>query len=164
MYDAIIIGAGVAGLAAGQRLRASGRPAIILEARDRIGGRIETDRTHGPVELGAEFIHGARIATWEYARAAGLTTTGWTPEARRFARGGAILSANDPLVKRIQALFDAATSYDGPDISVAALIEGMAAPDDPARDYALRWLANVESADTAPERPRPHPRAPGCDQ
>jgi monoamine oxidase len=38
----------------------AGEPGIVLEARDRIGGRVYTDRTLAdvPVELGAEFIHG----------------------------------------------------------------------------------------------------------
>jgi monoamine oxidase len=148
MYDTIIIGAGAAGLAAGQRLRAAGRAPIILEARDRIGGRICTDRTHGPVELGAEFIHGERAATWEYVRAAGLRTDGWSNEGRLFARGGVIFPADDPVAARTVAIFEAAVGYHGPDISVAALIDGMFQPDDPARTFALRWLANLESADT----------------
>jgi monoamine oxidase len=147
MHDVIIIGAGAAGLAAGQRLRAAGRAPIILEARDRIGGRICTDRTYGPVEVGAEFIHGEHAATWEFVRAANLRSTGWEGD-RRFASGGVIFPADDPVAERTTALFDAATSYHGPEVSVATLIDGIASPDDPARTFALRWLANVEAADT----------------
>ena len=57
----IVIGAGVAGLAAAARLAESGVSVTILEARDRIGGRILTYRDPAspiPIELGAEFIHG----------------------------------------------------------------------------------------------------------
>src|SRR3984885_1522354 len=57
----IVIGAGVAGLAAAARLAESGVSVTILEARDRIGGRVFTRRdaaTPIPIELGAEFIHG----------------------------------------------------------------------------------------------------------
>jgi monoamine oxidase len=68
-YDAIIVGAGAAGLAAAARLAQSARRVVLLEARDRIGGRIFT--RHLPsqagtlhVELGAEFIHGLPAATW----------------------------------------------------------------------------------------------------
>jgi monoamine oxidase len=59
-HDVIVIGAGVAGLAAAGALRAAGRDVIVLEARDRIGGRVYTHHEpHGePIELGAEFIHG----------------------------------------------------------------------------------------------------------
>jgi monoamine oxidase len=57
----IVIGAGVSGLAAAARLAESGVSVTILEARDRIGGRVFTRRdaaTPIPIELGAEFIHG----------------------------------------------------------------------------------------------------------
>jgi monoamine oxidase len=55
----IIIGAGMAGLSAGRTLADAGHDVILLEARDRIGGRIVTDRTLGiPLDLGASWIHG----------------------------------------------------------------------------------------------------------
>src|SRR5215467_8437009 len=57
--DVIVIGAGVSGLAAARDLSASGLSVLVLEARDRIGGRIYTKHSNGiPIELGAEFIHG----------------------------------------------------------------------------------------------------------
>lgn len=59
--DVVIIGAGVAGLAAATELVSAGKQVTVLEARDRIGGRIFTlhpDDTQAPVELGAEFVHG----------------------------------------------------------------------------------------------------------
>ncbi|MDN2567878.1 FAD-dependent oxidoreductase [Aquibium sp. A9E412] len=59
--DAIVVGAGMAGLAAANHLRQAGRSVIVLEARRRIGGRILTDRSLGfPVEIGANWIHGTR--------------------------------------------------------------------------------------------------------
>jgi phytoene dehydrogenase-like protein len=59
--ETLIIGAGVAGLAAAQTLAAAGVRTGIIEARNRIGGRILTIRAGKaglPLELGAEFIHG----------------------------------------------------------------------------------------------------------
>ncbi len=59
--DVLIIGAGIAGLAAAAELAASGSRVVLLEARDRIGGRIFTLHSsdiEAPVELGAEFVHG----------------------------------------------------------------------------------------------------------
>jgi monoamine oxidase len=59
--DVVIVGAGAAGLAAAAALEDAGRDVAILEARERIGGRILTLHIRDletPVELGAEFIHG----------------------------------------------------------------------------------------------------------
>jgi monoamine oxidase len=60
-YDIAVIGAGAAGLAAGLRLQGSGSSVIVLEARDRIGGRAFTDTsTLGlPFDCGAHWLHAA---------------------------------------------------------------------------------------------------------
>lgn len=73
----IIIGAGPTGLHAAYELSKQGRRCLILEARDRIGGRIHTI-TGGdgqPFEAGAEFIHGDLPITAELLKEAGLTKT-----------------------------------------------------------------------------------------
>src|SRR5437667_2081056 len=73
----LIVGAGIAGLAAGDMLSAEGLPVVVLEARERIGGRIHTIqslRGSIPIELGAEFVHGAKNETWRLIRTAGLAT------------------------------------------------------------------------------------------
>ncbi len=60
--DVVIVGAGAAGLAAARALAAREYDVVVLEARDRIGGRVFTHRDSGtpvPIELGAEFIHGS---------------------------------------------------------------------------------------------------------
>jgi len=58
--SAIVIGAGISGLAAAGTLRDAGWDVLVLEARNRIGGRINTDRSLGDVlERGANWIHGA---------------------------------------------------------------------------------------------------------
>src|SRR5438046_2551599 len=70
-FDVAIIGAGAAGLSAAQRLSAAGQSVIVLEARDRAGGRIHTLRDPLfplPVELGAEFIHGRDSQTFRLLR------------------------------------------------------------------------------------------------
>ena len=55
----VVIGAGMAGLAAARRLTEEGVEVVALEARDRVGGRIHTDRTLGPaLDLGASWIQG----------------------------------------------------------------------------------------------------------
>src|SRR5579884_75559 len=73
--DAIVVGAGAAGLAAARELSRAGLGAAVLEARDRIGGRIYTfhdDNSPVPVELGAEFVHGEPAETMAVVRAARL--------------------------------------------------------------------------------------------
>jgi monoamine oxidase len=62
----IVVGAGAAGLAAAAELSRAGRRVLVLEARERIGGRCLTLRhpaVDAPIELGAEFIHGRPAAT-----------------------------------------------------------------------------------------------------
>jgi monoamine oxidase len=74
--DCVVVGAGAAGLAAAATLREAGRTFVILEARDRIGGRAHTVRLSSgqAAERGAEYLHGARVATWEYVARYGLAT------------------------------------------------------------------------------------------
>lgn len=76
--DVIVVGAGMAGVAAARALADGGARVIVIEARDRVGGRVHTLRDFGevPVEAGAEFIHGSRAAIWDAVRTAGLRTQG----------------------------------------------------------------------------------------
>lgn len=58
MYDSIIIGAGLAGLTAAGGLVADGRDVVVLEARDRVGGRVENaELSNGEVvDLGGQWV------------------------------------------------------------------------------------------------------------
>ncbi len=75
----IVVGAGVAGLSAAHTLAKAGERVVVLEARNRIGGRIYTNRKLCPIpiEFGAEFIHGERAATWALARRLGVQLYPW---------------------------------------------------------------------------------------
>jgi monoamine oxidase len=61
MLDVIVIGAGASGLAAARDLAAAGKSVLVLEARNRIGGRVCTDRSWQdlPLEMGAGWIQRA---------------------------------------------------------------------------------------------------------
>jgi monoamine oxidase len=74
--DCVVIGAGAAGLAAAAMLHEAGRSFVILEARDRSGGRAHSIALSdgSKAERGAQYLHGARISTWEYVARYGLTT------------------------------------------------------------------------------------------
>ena len=71
--DVLVLGAGIAGLAAARSLAEHGMRPMVLEARDRVGGRVYSLQTgQGVVELGAEFVHGKNAELWaliEEARA-----------------------------------------------------------------------------------------------
>ena len=71
-----MVGAGVAGLACARELARAGVAVVVLEARDRIGGRIRTARIAGeaPGELGAQVIHGEAGPAARFSREGGLRT------------------------------------------------------------------------------------------
>ncbi|HEV8657486.1 MAG TPA: NAD(P)/FAD-dependent oxidoreductase [Thermoanaerobaculia bacterium] len=74
-FDAIVIGAGVAGLAAARELSGARKRVCIVEARERTGGRIHTLHVADlplPIELGAEMIHGEPQETFSIVEAAAL--------------------------------------------------------------------------------------------
>lgn len=77
--NVIVIGAGMAGLVAARLLHDSGCAVTMLEARDRLGGRIWTDQRLGaPCDLGASWVHGADnnpLADWCGALGIGLAVT-----------------------------------------------------------------------------------------
>ncbi|MFN8504292.1 flavin monoamine oxidase family protein [Kouleothrix sp.] len=124
--EVVVVGAGAAGLAAARALADARRRAIVLEARGRVGGRVWTDYTFGPVpvERGAEFIHGEQADTWAWVRRAGAHTFA----AARWA-GRRIVLEDGRLVgpavfeqrADLQPVFrleEDIAAYDGPDISL----------------------------------------------
>lgn len=93
--DVVVVGAGVAGLTAARLLEIAGRCCMLVEARDRIGGRVSTDRSDGRVtDLGASWIHGITDSPVAAAAAAfGLRTVeftvgGYQPDSRPIAHYG----------------------------------------------------------------------------
>lgn len=147
--EVIVVGAGVAGLAAAERLRAAGHDPLVLEAGNRIGGRILTDASAGAVELGAEFVHGARAATWEIIRREGLVTLPFDvtdARPRRFARGRALLPVDWPGAGRVEAYVERGEQYQGPDISLAEWFRQFSPPEDEAAAFARARIARIEAS------------------
>ena len=63
--DVVVIGAGFAGLVAARELGRAGLDVLVLEARDRVGGRTWTDRRLGhDLELGGTWVHWVQPHTW----------------------------------------------------------------------------------------------------
>src|SRR5690348_15438017 len=74
--DFVIVGAGAAGLMAARELARAGKKIVILEARQRCGGRIDplpVAEFGYAAEGGAEFVHGAAALTRSLMREAGLS-------------------------------------------------------------------------------------------
>jgi monoamine oxidase len=92
-FDVVIVGAGMAGLAALRDLDRAGKRVLCLEARDRTGGRICTmrdQRSPVPIELGAEFVHGRPREILDIAESAPLTLYRCTEDSVHVRNGDVI--------------------------------------------------------------------------
>jgi len=148
--DVIIIGAGAAGLSAARALSERGFDVIVLEARERLGGRVFTHRdrdTPVPIELGAEFIHGSADELAEIlkdGRIAAVDISG-----RRWQMMGEKLRPADdfwPSLDRVMRRLDAKRT---PDRSFREFLEqkpgGRRLATD--RKLALNFVENFHAAD-----------------
>jgi monoamine oxidase len=92
----IVIGAGISGLAAAKQLKAEGFNVIVLEAQDKVGGRLRTDRSLGVAfDEGASWIHGINgNPITMLAAQAGMDTFETVDESRvSYDIGGVLRSA-----------------------------------------------------------------------
>jgi len=163
--DVIVLGAGAAGLAAAERLARMGLHVTVLEARDRVGGRVHTvpdPFTGTPLELGAEFLHGKPPILLKLARREKLTVrTGkdrhavsWKGQLREgdedFDFVEALASAKPPDRPVGQLLRERARDEGWPDFKVAlarGYIEGFyAATADTASTLAIARMEQAAEA------------------
>jgi monoamine oxidase len=150
-YDIAIIGAGAAGLAAAALFAPTGHSVVILEARDRIGGRVWTRTEPGlavPIELGAEFIHGRAeptLAMLERAAIPAVYCGGphWSIE------GGRLLP-RDEFFPAIQRVMKKAVGLPK-DMSLERFLAGRAGASlkPAARQFALKMVEGFDAADPA---------------
>ena len=121
-YDVVVVGAGMAGLTAARALTEAGMKVLVVEAQDRIGGRIWTRHVGDEaIELGAEFIHGRPPELWALIEEAGLET---------YERGGAQLCFEDGALSdcsgEMATVFEPLEKledFDGPDMSFAEYLD-----------------------------------------
>jgi monoamine oxidase len=104
----MVVGAGMSGLVVARILRDTGFPVVVLEARDRIGGRIWTDRSLGvPCDLGASWIHNAKrnpLARWCRRRGIPLLRS---PSRRRCMVEGEVMALLEVIWRSKGALLKA---------------------------------------------------------
>jgi monoamine oxidase len=147
--DVLVLGAGVAGLAAAQELSQAGLRVIVIEARDRIGGRVFTQHVPDhplPIEFGAEFIHGrppASIALVEQARLLVYEING-----DRWLAQGSQLTSSDALWMQADQLFAQMAAAGAADCSFQTFLARFQS--DPAwHDAAALAASYIEGFDAA---------------
>jgi monoamine oxidase/CRP-like cAMP-binding protein len=161
-----VVGAGIAGLGAARALEQLGVEVVVIEGRDRVGGRVWTD---GGVDLGAHWIHGTEgNPVTALARLLGLPTLfvggdstytgGWEHLALHAADGRAMAAAEkqgsillvDDVRDRLETLRRQISADHGPDLSFGAavarvLLEGRDL--EPAERTHLAWHLDMLTRD-----------------
>ena len=141
-----MIGAGAAGLSAAAKLAAAGLDVIVLEARDRIGGRVwSAHRKSGRIELGAEFVHGDAARTHALAAQAGaalvdVERSHWARARGRLARSRGY---EGRLLRALRQVGRAARR--GADMSFLSAVE-KAGVREPARSQVLAYVESFQAA------------------
>jgi monoamine oxidase len=144
----IIIGGGVAGLAAARSLTQAGRSILLLEARERLGGRVYTSPSTGPgvpIELGAEFVHGRPRELWEIIDAARLPTH--PVVNRHYTRRDGRLAPVTGYMERVDRILEEAKDHDQ-DRSVADYLESRPSSDHEALALAKAYVEGFHAGDT----------------
>lgn len=123
--DVLVIGAGVAGLAAARMFAHGGLRVLVVEARDRVGGRIYTERVANGVlvEHGAEFIHGRVPELWSLLEEAGIETVERSGAMLSEEAAGAGMVEDDERGSDFFAALDQLADLPGEDISFAEWLE-----------------------------------------
>jgi monoamine oxidase len=147
----LVIGAGMAGLTAARALAQAGVRVLVLEAQNRIGGRILTERVGNQViELGAEFVHGRPPELLALIAEAGLTLT---------ERDGAMVSFEDGQLtgsgeaerEDLFAPLERLGSLSGPDLSFADFLEREQIPEI-SQEERFALIGYVEGFNAADHR------------
>jgi monoamine oxidase len=149
--DVVIIGAGASGLAAAARLAHAGRKALVLEARERVGGRIWSLDEPGlpvPVELGAEFIHGRAESTFSVLAKAGSAAVDRRGE--RWALRDGKLAPSQDLFAQISVALKRSRALDRNDMGFDVFLERHLRDElsAEARAFARLFAQGFDAADT----------------
>jgi monoamine oxidase len=146
-YDVVVVGAGMAGLTAARSLAEAGLKVLVIEAQDRIGGRIWTRHVGDEaIELGAEFIHGRPPELWALIDEAGLET--YERDGSQVCFEDGTLSDCSDAMEDVFAPLEKLKDFDGPDMSFAEYLDREQIP---TEDRA-RIIGYVEGFNAADHR------------
>jgi monoamine oxidase len=151
-HDVLVIGAGAAGLAAAATLAAGGRSVLVLEARDRIGGRIWTRHEPGvtaPIELGAEFVHGYAERNIAWLARAGKGTIENEDAHWRLENG--VLRQRDSAFQKVRETLLKHRDQVTHDVSLDTVLDELLKDElsDSERAYARMMAEGFDAADTS---------------
>jgi monoamine oxidase len=169
MLDVIVIGAGLAGLVAARDLEAAGREVAVLEARDRIGGRVWLQRgalAGLDLDMGGAWVADCQPHVWSEADRYGVAREhDALPTSVRWRMGDAVVERSLPvdvgdlgeLERAVAALLAAARRHDATrppdaqgledlDVPAGAWIEALGLPRR-VRELLLFWISACASAE-----------------
>jgi monoamine oxidase len=145
-FDTLVLGAGMAGLTAARALAEVGQRVLVLEARNRVGGRIWTERVGDAViELGAEFVHGCPPELLALIEEAGLTLAERDGAMVRYENGRLTAEADEER-EALFAPLEELTQFAGPDVSFAEFLERRPVSEK-ARAALTRYVEGFDAAD-----------------
>ncbi|WP_405373662.1 MULTISPECIES: flavin monoamine oxidase family protein [unclassified Microbacterium] len=130
--DVVIIGAGAAGLTAANKLREAGLSVAVLEARERVGGRLWTDVIDGAMlELGGQWVSPDQDALIETVAELGLETFS------RYREGDSVYVGPDGTASRFTGeMFPVSAETEKAIDEITARLDAMVAEVDPDRPWA----------------------------
>src|SRR3954464_10446896 len=143
--DVLVLGAGAAGLMAARKLSEAGMEVLVVEARDRVGGRILTQRSGQfpwPIEVGAEFIHGRPKQIFEVIKQANLPC--YEVAGERWCSKKDVLFPCDDLDGAFERVLHQMNA-DGRDISFQEYLNSQDV-NDMSRQHLMEYIEGFEAA------------------
>lgn len=130
--DVLIVGAGAAGLTAANELRKAGLSVAVLEARDRVGGRLWTDDIDGAMlEIGGQWVSPDQQALIDTIAELGLETFS------RYREGDSVYVGADGVAKRFTGeMFPVSAETESAIAEITERLDAMVAEIDPDRPWA----------------------------